>query len=574
MDSTIIQLAKSMKQSFLFKKLHDPASSLKSLVLGLVILFLPFVSFAQVNDKKTTLTPGPKLIVGIVVDQMRYDYVFRYWNKLSEGGFKKLMNEGFFCSNTRYNYVPTFTAPGHACIYTGTTPSINGIISNDWFRKAVGDTLYCVQDDSVKSVGSISAAGKMSPKNLLTSTVTDELRYGSGYKNKVIGISLKDRGAILPAGHSANAAYWYDGSNGNWITSTYYMQQLPVWVSDFNAMKYSDQYLSKPWTTLLPIDQYTESTADNSPYEEPYFNEAAPVFPHDFPKIKQSNYELVRRSPFGNTLTKDLAIAAIKNEKLGEGMYTDFLTVSFSSTDYVGHQFGCDAIETEDTYLRLDKDLSDMISYLDKTLGKNNYLVFLTADHAAVPNVKMLSEHGIPSNVFSMPALVDSLKKFMLKNYGEGNWISCLDNDQVFLNHELLSGKKIDPDAIADKIADFLLHYNGITHAVTAKTLRETEFNNAPLSLVQKGYNIKLSGDVCFVLAPALVDYKVTGTTHGSAYNYDTHVPLFFYGWKVPHGSSAEEVFTVDIAPTVSSWLNIDFPSGSTGKVLPFIIQH
>jgi len=544
---------------------------LRSIIL-FGILFPSLLTGQPVSKPSNSSIPAaPKLVVGIVVDQMRYDYIYRYWDQFGEGGFKKLVNEGYFCKNTHYNYIPTYTAPGHACIYTGTTPSINGIISNDWYRKAFGDSVYCVQDDSVKTVGSNSAAGKMSPKNLLTSTVTDELRYSTNYRNKVIGISLKDRGSILPAGHSANAAYWFDGSTGNWITSTYYMNELPAWVKQFNDSKISDKYLNTPWTLLLPEKSYTASTADNTPYEEPFPGETAPVFPHDFPKIKQANYELIRRSPFGNTITKDLALQAIMSENLGKNNVTDFLAVSFSATDYVGHQFGTDAMETQDTYLRLDKDLAELFSYLEKNMGKNNFLVFLTADHAAVPNVQYLKAHGVPAGLFNLTMVIDSLKKFMTASYGEGNWISCVNDDQVYFNHALMNEKKIDLHEAADRTAAFLLRFHGVANTVTAFTLQAGTFDDPPLSLLQKGYNQKLSGDVFMVLSPGLVEYRKTGTTHGSPYNYDTHVPLLFYGWKIPHGSTTERLHTADIAPTLSSWLNIEFPNGSTGKVIPLL---
>ncbi len=547
---------------------------LRMLILSIVLFPQLSWVFSQPARKVSQASPGlPKLVVGIVVDQMKYDYVFKYRDKFSEGGFKKLMDEGFFCRNAQYNYIPTYTGPGHASIYTGTTPAAHGIVSNDWYRKAFNDSLYCVQDDSAKTIGSATAAGKMSPKNLLTTTVTDELRYGTGYRNKVIGIALKDRGAILPAGHSANAAYWYDGLNGNWISSSWYMRELPVWVRDFNAMKKSDAYLSKPWTTLLPLDQYTESTADLVAYEEPFFGETSPVFPHDFPKIKQGNYELVRRSPWGNSITKDFALAALEHENLGKGPYTDFLAVSFSSTDYVGHQFGCDAVETEDTYLRLDRDLAELFSYLEKNIGKNNFLVFLTADHAAIPNVRYLRDHQVPAGPLPIQAIMDSVRKFMQQTYGEGNWILCVNDNQFYFNHALMKGKNVDAKEAAEKVVNRLLQLDGVANALTFATLNSCEFRNPPLSLVQNGFNAKLSGDVIFLPEPGLVDYKITGTTHGSAYHYDTHVPLFFYGWKIPPGHSSEPVSITDIAPTLSNWLNIEFPNGCTGKVIPFIVK-
>lgn len=546
---------------------------LKKVLILFLFSLITTVAKSQKKSMPKVMPDTPKLVIGIVIDQMRYDYIFRYWNKFGEGGFKKLLQKGYLLKNANYNYVPTYTGPGHACIYTGTTPAVNGIISNDWYRKAYGDSMYVVQDDSVSTVGGIGPAGKMSPKNMLTNTVTDELRYSTGYKNKVIGISIKDRGAILPGGHSANGAYWYDGKTGNWISSTYYMKALPQWAQDFNQLKLSDKYLQKPWTTLLPIETYTESTVDNTPYEEPYYKEAAPIFPHDFPTLKQDNYELIKRSPWGNSLTKDFAISAIKNENLGQSNHPDFIAISFSSTDYVGHQFGCDAIETEDTYLRLDKDLEELFSYLEANIGKNNILVFLTADHAAIPNPKYLNDHGVPAGLFDLNTLIDALKQFLQKNFGDSNLIACVNDDQLYFNHNLLKKNKIDLSVISESVIEFLLQYEGIARVISAETFSKTEFNNPPLSLLQKGFNQKLSGDIIWLLSPGLIEYRSTGTTHGSAYTYDTHVPLFFYGWKIPQGSSSEQVYITDIAPTLSNWLNIEYPNGCTGKVIPFILK-
>ncbi|MEO8088088.1 MAG: alkaline phosphatase family protein, partial [Bacteroidota bacterium] len=382
---------------------------MKSRIISIQLIFLlTSILFSNSGSAQTKLqipqakvqpanTPAkPKLVVGIVVDQMRYDYLFRFKEKYSEGGFRRLMHDGFLFENANYNYVPTYTAPGHTCIYTGTTPSHNGIISNDWYDRELGKTIGCVWDSTMKPVGTTSISGKMSPKNLLCTTVTDELRAASNFKSKVIGIALKDRGAILPAGHSANAAYWHDPYSNNWVTSSYYMAQLPTWAQKFNERKMVDSMLSKPWNTLLPVDSYVESTADDTPYEGLFKGETKPVFPHNLPEIKKDDEELIRKTPFGNTFTAMFAKAAIEGEQLGKGSNIDFLAISFSSTDYVGHMFGTNAIELEDTYIRLDRDLADLLSYLDNTVGKNNYLLFLTADHGAVANPIYNHDHNLP----------------------------------------------------------------------------------------------------------------------------------------------------------------------------------
>ncbi|MBK7389395.1 MAG: alkaline phosphatase family protein [Bacteroidetes bacterium] len=528
-------------------------------------------SFAAVAGNPNE--PKPKLIVGIVIDQMRYDYITRYWNKFGENGFKKLVNQGYNCSNTHYNYVPTYTGPGHASIYTGTTPAAHGIISNDWFNRATGRNIYVTEDANANGVGTTSGAGKMSPSLLLTTTVTDELRTASNFRSKVIGIALKDRGAILPAGHSANAAYWYEGTSGNWISSSWYMNELPSWVSDFNNKKLPAKYLQKAWTTLQPIETYVESTADNVPYEESFPGEAAPVFPHDFPKSNPSNFDIIKRCPYGNEITKEFALAALKAENLGKDEFTDFLAISFSSPDYVGHQFGTHAIETQDTYLRLDLDLAELIAKTEEQIGKGNVLFFLTADHAAIPNPKFLSDHKIPAGLFNISAVSDSLNKFMLAVYGPGKWVLAVDNDQVYLDHTLIETQKLNYNEMCDRIARFLIRFKGVSGALTAKELATMEYTYGIRSFVQKGFYQKRSGDVAIILEPGLIEYKLTGTTHGSPYTYDTHVPLLFYGWNIQHKTDHTHINITDIAPTISVMLGIQPPNASTGNVIQGIFE-
>ncbi len=537
----------------------------------LIFLILSQQSIAQKNSVANTQTfKQPRLVVGIVVDQMRADYIYRYWNLLGENGFKLLLRDGFECRNTQYNYMPTYTGPGHASIFTGTTPAIHGIIGNIWFVRGK-DTIYCTDDKSVTCVGCENANGKMSPANLLTTTVGDELKMFTSMKSKVIGVSLKDRASIFPAGHAANAAYWFDNISGNFVTSTYYENQLPQWVVDFNNARFPDQYLSRPWTLLYPLNQYND-TLDNTIYERPYFGELSPVFPHDLPKLKQTiGYELIRRVPFGNTMTKDFAIAAIKGDSLGKDNVPDFLTLSFSATDYVGHQFGTNSLETEDTYLRLDRDLADLLQFLNKEFGKQNILVFLTADHAALPNPQYLLDHKIPAGWNDDVSIINTIKKFLHDEYGDSTLFSKYINDQVYLNHIKLNSKKINIEEAQRKLGENLVGRFQISDVLTAENLNEIEFTKAPRALVQRGYNRNRSGDIALIFEPAVIESIYgdhTGTTHGSPYNYDTQVPLLWYGWNIKQGSTTRKIDITDIAPTVSTFLHIGFPSGCTGSVI------
>jgi len=528
-------------------------------------------------QKKEKALERPKLVVGIVVDQMRYDYLYRYWDKYGNNGFKRLIQDGFSYENTHYNYVPTYTGPGHASIYTGTTPAIHGIIGNNWYDRATGKDMYCTDDKTVKGVGSTSVWGQMSPANLITTTITDQLRLATNMQSKVIGVCIKDRGSILPAGHAANAAYWYDGTNGAWITSTYYMQQLPQWAQEFNSRKLPDKYLSQPWTTLLPLTQYTESTLDDNDFEKAFSGEPRPVFPHDLPKLKGNSWDIIRSTPFGNTLTKDFAMAAVRAEKLGKGANTDFLALSFSSTDYVGHQFGPNSIEAEDTYLRLDKDLAEFLKFLDSTVGKDDYLVFLSADHGAAHAPAYANSVKLPANSLPNKVIQDSLEIYLKKQYGVGDWVTTFMNYQVYLNHALIATKKINMPEMQEKVANYLLRFDGILKTTTTADLNKMQPENGLEGLMQRGYLRRRSGDVLVTLLPGWFEgysgKETKGTTHGTAFTYDTHVPLLWYGWQVKKGASSEPVSITDIAPTLAQWLHIMEPNGTTGHPLRQVLN-
>lgn len=546
----------------------------RSLILILAILQIHFVSAQKKSSGESpdvVLSPG--LVVGIVVDQMRYDYLYRFWNKYGNDGFRRLVNDGYLYSNTNYNYVPTNTAPGHACIYTGTTPSVNGIINNEWYDRNQKKSIYCVNDTTVMPVGTTSISGKMSPKNLLSTTVTDELRLATNMRSKVIGIALKDRGAILPAGRTGNAAYWHDPYSNNWVTSTYYMKSLPGWVDDFNKRKVGDSLISNKWTTLLPIEQYTESTADDNQYEGLYNGETKPVFPHDLPNLKAKEPELIRETPFGNTYTKEFAMAAVRGENLGKNKTTDFLSVSFSSTDYVGHMYGTNAIELEDTYLRLDRDIAALLKFLDEWTG-NNYLLFLTADHGAANNPEYAEDMKLNAGNFETRVLTDSLKKYIKDLYGSDTIILSASVHNVFLNRPYLETKKISLTEVQDKCVSFVTKFDGVSVAMTSTELNKGLNRTGIYSFIQNGYHVQRSADVIIQLQSGWLNwFTKTGTSHGTSYSYDTHVPLIFFGKKIKSGESRDPVCVCDIAPTISSILNIEFPSGTTGRPLSDMLK-
>ncbi len=508
----------------------------------------------------------PKLMVGLVVDQMRWDYLYRYYDRYQTGGFKRLLNEGFTCENTNIDYIPTVTAIGHSCIYTGSVPALHGITGNDFIVQATGRSMYCTEDTTVSTVGSTSNAGKMSPRNLLTTTVTDELRLATNFRAKVIGIALKDRGGILPAGHTANAAYWFDDASGNWITSTYYMNDLPAWVKTFNGQRPADKYLKQDWTTLYPIATYVQSEADDNKHEGKFAGAVAPTFPVKLTDMYKGNAGIIRSTPFGNSMTLDLAKAAIDNEHMGQGPITDFLAVSLSSTDYVGHQFGPNSIEIEDTYLRLDRDLAAFFSYLDSKVGKGNYSVFLTADHGAAHNPVFLIDHNIPAGLWDAALATRNLNKLLEDKYGIKRTILGMDNYQVSFNYKELKDKKISEEALKQDCIEWLSHQPEVAYAVDMLKAQTASLPEALRTRIINGYNAEHSGVIQVILKPGYYAGRgVTGTTHGTWNPYDAHIPLVFMGWGINHGSLTRPTKMTDIAATVAALLHIQAPNGCIG---------
>jgi len=552
-------------------------------VLFLIIAFVFITSCSTLSRKRDQPTPlnpleavqdSPKLVVGIVVDQMRYDYLSRFYHRYSEDGFKRLMKGGFQLTNNHYNFVPTYTAPGHASIYTGTSPMNHGIIGNNWYDKFEDKVIYNAGDDQVIGVGTASDEGRMSPRRMLTTTITDQLELQTQGRAKVIGISIKDRGAILPAGHAADAAYWFEGSDqGNFISSSFYMDQLPQWVTDFNALKKAEEYL-KTWNTLYPIETYTASGSDLNDFEKAPKGKQAAVFPYDLNKLKaeNGNYSLIKATPYGNSIVADFAIEALKKEEMGKDSIADFLAVSFSSTDYIGHQYGVNSIEIEDTYLRLDQDIARFLKALDEEVGKGNYTVFLTADHGAVNNPAYLQSRNINAGYFDRSDFRNKLNNALIEKYGFDDLISNISNDQIFFNKVNLIKNTINPIDLEHFIASTIIDYTSIDKVYTRKALVSGAMQDGIGTLIQNGFHHKRSGDVIYVLEPAVISYSKTGSTHGSSQSYDTHVPLLFYGNGINQGSSSKRTEIIDIAPTISSLLKISFPNAATGNPISEVL--
>lgn len=538
----------------------------------IMMAFLGCCSIYSVSAQQASATgvQRPKLVVGIVIDQMRWDYLYRYQKRYTDGGFKRLLNEGFSCENTVIPYVPSVTAIGHTCIYTGSVPSIHGIAGNNFVKN--GKKVYCTDDDTVKPVGSNSEAGLMSPRNLWVTTIGDEMKIASNGRAKVVGVALKDRASILPAGHNPDGAFWFDDKSGNFITSTYYMNQLPKWVKAFNSKKLPEHYLSEKWNTLYPKDTYTESTSDENEYENGIKKGVKATLPLNLPELyKKYGYNIIRNTPFGNSLTFDMAKAAIDGEQLGADDETDLLAVSCSSTDYIGHQVGTHAVETEDTYLRLDKAIADFLSYLDAKVGKENYLVFLSADHGAMNNAHFLQDRRIPAGNWDDDTAAKKLNEVLAKDYpNTGDLVKTVMNYQVFFNREVIKNQHLDFAKIKQTVVDFLKEDSCVLYACDMeKTMTENIPEEVKYRIVN-GYNRERSGDVQIVLKPNFYTHGMKGTDHGAWNLYDTHIPLVFMGWGIKHGATTKRTFMTDIAPTIGALIHVQAPNGCVGQPISF----
>ncbi|AZB28529.1 alkaline phosphatase PafA [Chryseobacterium balustinum] len=546
----------------MFRKISIAAAALLSVIT------------INAQKNKNNQVDRPKLVVGLVIDQMRWDYLYRYYSKYGNDGFKRLLNKGYSLNNVHIPYVPTVTALGHTSIYTGSVPAIHGIAGNDWTDKETGKNVYCTTDENTQPVGTTNVkVGSHSPKNLWSTTVTDELRLATNFQGKVVGVSLKDRASILPAGHTPNGAYWFDDSTGDFITSTWYMNDLPQWVKNFNSQNFPDQLVANGWNTLLPINQYTESSPDNSPWEGLLGSSKTPVFPYnnlaeDY-KTKKDN---IRYTPFGNTLTLKLAEASVEGENLGADEVTDILAINLASTDYAGHKFGPNSIEVEDVYLRLDQDLAKFFKYLDGKVGKNKYTVFVSADHGGAHSVGFLKEHKINTGFFG-EGMEKSLNEKLKSKFGVDKLINGVDNYQIYFDRKLMTDNKLELEDVKEFAIHELEKDPTVLYAVSTTEVQEATIPEPIKQRIINGINRQRSGDIQLISHDSMLPpYSKTGTTHSVWNSYDAHIPLIFMGWGIKHGESNKQYHMTDIAPTVSALLHIQFPSGNVGNPITEVL--
>jgi predicted AlkP superfamily pyrophosphatase or phosphodiesterase len=539
----------------------DLIKNMRKISIAFFLISFMLVARAQ---KDNSGVDRPKLVVGIMVDQMRWDFLYRYASRYGNDGFKRMLGEGFTCENTFIPYAQTVTACGHATVYTGSLPSIHGIMGNEWYDKQKGRSVYCVEDDGVTAVGSTKSL-PMSPKNMTVTSMCDELRIATNFKAKVIGIAIKDRGGILPAGHSANGAYWYESSTGNWISSSYYMKELPAWVNAFNQRRLSDSLYRLNWNTMYPVSSYVMSDPDDKPYEGAMSGEQKPVFPHNTSRFAGVNYGILPSTPHGNTLTLQFAKQAMLAERLGADDVTDFLAISLSSPDYIGHQYGPNSIEVEDTYLRLDKELGEFFRFLDSRLGKS-YTVFLTADHGVAHAPGYAMANNLPGGV--MLTTASAAVKKTISQFGLMNVIDNYSNYQIYLNKKAIDSAKLNFREVKTYFIEQLNKEEGIHYAFDNELIMNAHLPSEVKERFIKGLHPKLGGDIQVILKSGYYPYSNPGATHGSWYPYDSHIPFVLMGWGIKQGRLLRDVNMTDIAPTISSLLRIQMPSGNVGNTV------
>jgi len=548
-------------------------------VLLLALAALPLSSDAQRQTSPRGsgargAMPKPKLVLVIVVDQFRYDYLERFGDLFGSGGFKRLMNEGALFTNANYDYVPTFTACGHAAVFTGSVPAQNGIVGNVWYDRESGKVRVMVTDDSahlVTSTGPSARGGAASPRYLLGTTIGDQMRLANNFQSKVITASLKDRSAVLPGGQRPNGAFWFNEANGEFVSSDYYSKELPAWVRKFDADDRPDKYFGAKWDRTLPADAYKRAQAENLPLQRSVLGSRFPyVVTGGDEKPGPKFYNAFTLTPFASEYLSQFGKVALDAESLGADQFPDLLSISFSSPDLTGHYYGPDSQETVDTYARLDRVIADLLSYVDKKVGLANVIVAVTGDHGVAPIPEYMKSKGFDAGRLSSNEFVSAANKALAARFGDGKWVVNLSNDQLYLDQKLIADKKVDP-AEAERIAgEAALASEGVVNYFTRTQIVAGRMPGGPVARrVTNGFNRKRSGDVWLITKPLY--FFAEGelpTTHGSAYNYDTHVPVILFGAGVQPGRYNADCSPSDIAPTLAALLGIEPPSNRTGRVL------
>ncbi len=520
----------------------------------------------------------PKLVLVLISDGFRADYLDRFGDLFGKRGLKRLMTKGAWFTNAEYGYSTTYTAVGHSAILSGAGPGLSGLVANDWYDRKTDSRVYCVEDPSTKFYAGgkkkIKKHAGSSPRNFNGTTVGDELLLSNSFQSKVISISVKDRGAILTGG-KLGKSFWYSSSSGKFVTSQYYYKQNPKWLDAFNAQKLAASYFGKEWKLLRPASAYARSARDDRKYETNYKGVGL-TFPHKLTsgleKPGKNYFKMLRFTPFGDKVTLGLVKKAVVAEKLGQRGVTDLLSVSFSSVDYVGHAFGPYSVEMQDTVLRLDRTVADLFKFLDKKVGMKNVLVMMTADHGMAPISEYMQEFGVDAGRINPKDMAKGVDNALDKAFGPDDWVAAWWNPNVYLKLDTIRKKKLNPTDVENVAARFLLTYPGVANVFT-----RTQLVNGTVTKSEQGrkmmaaFNVARSGDVFVVQKPYWYLFAAPlqyGTTHGSPYDYDTRVPIIFMGAGVKAGRYSTKASVYDIAPTLATLIRVSTPSLSVGRVL------
>jgi len=542
---------------------------------NIVLIIVLALGTIHVSGQKIP-SQKPKLVVGITVSGMRYDYLSVYWDKFGDDGFKKMASTGANCKNARYNYLITEPSVGFATIATGAKPSAHGIVSDFWYERLSNQIIYSLDDSEQTTIEGTYGTGPYSPSALHSRTISDELRVISRFKSKSIGVSMDPQAAVLMAGHTATGAYWVDPTTASWITSSYYVDSLPEWVREFNGKQYQDIYLDRTWEPLLPISEYSESMLDNNPYETGFNGQI--TFPYELSRISakdrtERDYSVLMSTPWGNTYTKDLAIAAIVNEELGQRGVSDMIHIGFNTTKYLADKYSTWSLEMQDAYLRLDQDIAHLLGFLDDQLGLENVVVYVTAENALADDPRYLEESRIPSGFFNYRTSISLLKSYLNAIYGQGDWVSFYYAQQIYLNHQLIEDSRLSLEDVQDRVARFMIQMGGVSNALQAYVLQRNNFTGGVYERIQNSYYQKRSGDVIIYLTPGWVEHSNVGRNGFAEFKFGPHVPLMFYGWKISRVTIPEVVSPADIAATIAYFLEISMPENASGKVISDLVK-
>ncbi len=529
----------------------------------------PLSSMAQPRKQKR-----PALIVRVVIEQMRYEMLLRYWENFEEdGGFKKVVNNGLNCQNTKLSYALTESAPGFATLATGGVPAEHGIISDDWYNRLSDEIEFSVSDDSYSGIDGIDINKKegYSPQKLFTTTLGDEMKMVNS-KSKIFSVSLNPVSAVFGNGRLSDGAFWFNDNSGNWMTSTYYMDSLSPWVQDFNERKLQEIYMKKTWNKLLQDEKYINSMPDENDAEKGFTLIGENSFPYDLSSLKDRSYSFkyLKYTPFGNTYTKDFVLSLIENENLGQDEHTDLLSISLASSSYINELFGSRSKEMEDLFYRLDKDIDHLVDFLEEKVGKENFLLVLTSDRGSVDKPEYRKLHKLQTKTFKPSATISLLNSYLNIIYEEKPWVKSYHNRQLYLDHGLIDQKGYDINRFQERIARFIEKKSGVLYAVRASSLKDSHFGDGVKNKIQKSYHPKRSGDIILSFEPGTVEYP---DNSGSGYNYDSHVPLIWYGMELQSGVVYENVSLEHITPTISTIFNFPLPETAGNDAIKGVVD-